>query len=116
MLLIVKRSPNSKWVITYELFGWEVFSQAYTGKWSEEVFTVNAVHYIEPITYKIKDLDGEEIKGSFYTEELQKTHQDTFCIERVLETKGNKMLVKWKGYPETLNSWVSKKDILQLNE
>jgi len=29
--------------------------------------------YTDPITYKLKDLNGEEIKGSFYEQELQKT-------------------------------------------
>ena len=34
-------------------------------------FTVSEVHYTDPITYKLKDLNGEEIKGSFYEQELQ---------------------------------------------
>jgi hypothetical protein len=42
-------------------------------------------------------MNGEEIQGSFYNKELQKTHQDTFRIEKVIRTKGNKMLVKWMG-------------------
>ena len=43
----------------------------YTPRWTEEVFTVSEVHYTEPITYKLKDFNGEEIKGSFYEQELQ---------------------------------------------
>ena len=34
--------------------------------------------------YKIKDLNGEEIKGSFYTEELLKAKQDVFRIDKVI--------------------------------
>ena len=41
-----------------------------------------------------------------------KTHQDTFRIEKVLKTKGNKMLVKWKGYSDYFNSWVDKSDVV----
>ena len=34
-----------------------------------------------PVTYKITDYNGEEIQGSFYEQEHQKTKQDIFCIE-----------------------------------
>ena len=43
-------------------------------------------------------LNGEEIKGSFYEKELQKTDQKEFRIEKVIEKKGDKLYVKWKGY------------------
>ena len=62
------------------------------------VFTVSEVHYTEPITYKLKDLNGEEIKGSFYEQELQRTTQEMFRIEKVIRRKGDKSLVKWMGY------------------
>ena len=51
-------------------------------------FTVSEVHYTDPITYKLKDLNGEEIKGSFYEQELQKTTQEMFRIEKVIRRKG----------------------------
>ena len=53
-----------------------------------------------PVTYKITDYNGEEIKGSFYEQELQKTSQSTFRIEKVLKGQGDKSLVKWIGYPK----------------
>ena len=31
-----------------------------------EVFTIDKIQYTSPITYRLKDLHGEEIKGSFY--------------------------------------------------
>ena len=34
------------------------------------------------MTYKITDYDGEEIQGSFYKQELQKTKHDIFRIEK----------------------------------
>jgi Chromo (CHRromatin Organisation MOdifier) domain len=82
--------------------------------WTEEIFTVSAIQQTNPITYKIKDMNEEEIQGTFYEQELQKTHQDTFHIEKVLKTKGNKILVKWKGYSDDFNSWVDKSDIESL--
>ena len=53
------------------------------------------------MTYKITDYNGEEIQGSFYEQDLPKTSQDTFRIEKVLKIKGDKCLVKLMGYPKS---------------
>ena len=66
------------------------------------------------MTYKITDYNGEEIQGSFYEQELQKTSQGTFRIEKVLKRQGDKSLVKWMGYPKSFNSWIDTKTILKL--
>ena len=54
-------------------------------------------------SYVINDLNGEEIKGSFYEKELQKTNQHEFRIEKVIKRKGDKLYVKWKGYDNSFN-------------
>ena len=64
-----------------------------------------------PVTYKITDYNGEEIQGSFYEQELQKTAQVTFRIAKVLKRKGYNSLVKWVGYSDAFNSWVDNKAI-----
>ena len=65
-----------------------------------------------PWTYVISDdLNGEEIVGSFYEKELQKTNQKEFRIEKVIKKKGNKLYVTWKGYNNSFNSWIDKKDL-----
>jgi hypothetical protein len=89
----------------------DVFRKGYLPRWTEELFTVSAIQYTDLITYKIKDLNGEEIKGTFYEQEMQKSTQETFRIEKVLKTKGNKLLVKWMGYSDDFNSWIDKKDV-----
>ena len=38
-------------------------------------------------SYVINDLNGEEIIGTFYEEELQKTNQHGFRIEKVIKIK-----------------------------
>ena len=43
-----------------------------------------------PLTYFINDLNGEEIIGTFYEKELQKTNQQEFRIEKVIKKKGDK--------------------------
>ena len=52
------------------------------------------------MTYKITDYNGEEIQGSFYEQELQKTSQGTFRIKNVIKRQGDKCLVKWMVYPK----------------
>ena len=41
---------------------------------------------------------------------LQKTDQKEFRIEKVLKKKGDKLYVKWKGYDNSFNNWIDKKD------
>ena len=45
---------------------------------------------------------GEEIIGTFYEKELQKTNQQEFRIEKVIKRKGDKLYVKWKSYDNHL--------------
>ena len=52
-----------------------IFAKGYTPNWSEEVFVINKIKNTVPWAYAISDLNGEEITGSFYVKELQKTSQ-----------------------------------------
>ena len=50
-----------------------IFAKGYTPNWSREIFIVNKINDTVPHTYNIKDLNDEEIIGSFYDRELQKS-------------------------------------------
>ena len=50
-----------------------IFAKGYTPNWSKEIFIVNKINDTVPYTYNIKDLNDEEIIGSFSDRELQKT-------------------------------------------
>ena len=50
-----------------------IFAKGYTPNWSKEIFIVDKMNDTVPYTYNLKDLNGEEIIGSFYDRELQKT-------------------------------------------
>ena len=63
----------------------KTFEKAYTTRWTEEIFTIVEVKRTSPITYKITDLNREEIKGTFHEPELQKTNQELFRIEKVIK-------------------------------
>jgi len=88
------------------------FKKGYVGNWSEELFVVGARLPTSPVTYKLKDLAADNIKGTFYTDELQfVTKLDAlFDVERIVKTRKRagkvEYLVKWRGYSDKFNSWV----------
>ena len=89
-----------------------IFAKGYTPNSSEEVFVIKKVTNTVPWTYVINGLNGEEIIGTFYEKELQKTNQKEFRIEKVIRKKGDKLCVKWKGYDNSFDSWIDKKDLV----
>ena len=74
---------------------------------------VKKVKNTVPWTYIIDDLNGEEIIGTFYEKELQKTNQEEFRIAKVIKRQGDKMYVIWKGYHNSFNSWIDKASLVQ---
>ena len=89
-----------------------IFAKGYTPNWSEEIFIINKINDTIPWTYAISDRNGKDITGSFYEKELQSNNQQKYRIEKIIKRKGNKLYVKWKGYNNSFNSWINKKDIL----
>ena len=62
-----------------------MFAKRYTPNWSEEVFLIKNVENTIQWTYVITDLNGEEIIETFYEEELQKTNQQEFRMEKIIK-------------------------------
>ena len=89
-----------------------IFATGYTPNFSEEVFIISKIKNTFPWTYVINDLNGKEIIGTFYEKELERTNQKEFSIEKVIRRKGYKLYVKWKGYDNSFNSWIYKKDLV----
>ena len=88
-----------------------IFAKGCTPNWLKEVFVISKTKNTVPWTYVVSGFNDEEITGSFYEKELQKTSQEKFRIEKVLKKKGDKLYVKWKGYDNRFNSWIDKKDL-----
>ena len=90
------------------------FRKGYLGDWSLEIFEIAARMPTTPVTYELRDLAGEIIKGRFYEPEIQKVRKsdgEHFDVDEILKTRrrGGKIeyLVSWKGYPSKFNSWTS---------
>ena len=90
-----------------------IFAKGYTPNWIEEIFVIKQIQNTVPWTHVISDLNGEKCFSSFYEKELQKTNQKQLRIEKILKTKGNKLYVKWKGYKNSFNSCIHKKDLIK---
>ena len=73
-----------------------VFVKSYVPNWFEELFVIKKVRNTVTWTYVISDRKGEQIFGTFYQKELQKTNQKEFRVEKILKRKGDKLCVKWK--------------------
>ena len=56
-----------------------IFSKDYTENWSREIFIVDSVFKTNPWTYKIKDLNGGKMLGSFYEKELLRSILQMSC-------------------------------------
>ena len=96
------------------------FTRGYDQHYSEEIYKIQYRIPSKPPRYRLTDLNGEEIKGSFYEEELQKADisPDTvFKISKVHKNRKKKIqgkihyLVSWLGYPRSMDSYVSAKEI-----
>jgi transposase InsO family protein len=91
-----------------------IFVKGYIQNWTEEVFKIAERFSTTPPTYGLEDLTGEEIKGRFYEQEIQKvikTETDEYIVEKVLKTRRRNGLlehfVKWRGYADKFNSWTT---------
>ena len=89
-----------------------IFAKSYVSNWSEEIFGIKKVKNTVTWAYVISDPKGEEIFGTFYEKELQKTNQKEFRTEKEIKRKRYKLYVKRKSYDRSFNSWIDKKDIV----
>ena len=96
------------------------FDKGYLPGWTEEVFLVTQTNLDGNVpTYRISEWDDTPIKGTFYSQDLQKvtvTDDDLFRIDSVVRRKKDRVLVRWKGWPAKYDSWIDKKDLVSLKK
>ena len=81
-----------------------IFAKGYTPNWLEEIFVIKKTKSTVPWTYVINDLNNKQITGTFYENELQRTNQEEFRIQKVIKKKSDKLYIKWKGYDNLFDS------------
>ena len=99
-----------------------VFDKGYLPNWTEEEFFIDSINTkYAPTMFKLRDHAGDVIDGSFYRHEIQPiTHtDDIYLVERILRRKRRQgelwYFVKWRGYPDSMNSWVRQRDVESLD-
>lgn len=87
------------------------FTKEQVNKWSDEIFVIDRILHTVPVTYKLKDLAGEELTGPFYRNELQPVDKpEKFGVEILKKRtyRGKKQVfVHWIGYPKSMDEWIS---------
>ena len=86
---------------------------------SYEVFKVDKVLPTELITYKLVDYNGDQIDGSFYSQELLKTETPEYYeIDKILKTrkvgKKKEMYVSFLGWNKKFNTWITEDQIYDI--
>ncbi|XP_078664112.1 uncharacterized protein LOC144907181 [Branchiostoma floridae x Branchiostoma belcheri] len=120
-----KKRPSFKYNVgdSVRISKTKMFTEkGYTAGWSTEIFTISKRIARSPPVYRVTDYDGEELKGTFYEEELQKVSKkdddEVYQVEKILDTrrrgKKTEHFVKWKGYPNKFNSWVREEDMVPI--
>ena len=94
-----------------------IFDKCYMPNWTKEHFTVSQALPVSRGTkrhvYKLVDYNNDEVKGSWYPEEIQEITDNQYRIEKVLRRRtlpdGSKELfVGLEGWPDKYNSWIKK--------
>jgi hypothetical protein len=56
------------------IYRWKnTFEKGFKQNWTTEIFRIKSIMDTNPICYKLEDLDGEDILGAFYSQQLLKT-------------------------------------------
>ena len=87
------------------------FGRGYDKQSPEEIYRIiKVIKKFPRILYEIETLQGEEVIGYFYQEQLTKVvNQEEYLIEKILRRKKDKALVKFLGYKKP--EWILQKDI-----
>lgn len=88
----------------------KVFKKGYLPNWTNETFTVYAVKNTRPVTYLLRDSKGDLLKGGFYDQELAKAKTgNVYLVEKVIKTKGDRVLVRWAGLTKIATPGLTRK-------
>ena len=102
-----------------------VFEKGYEAKWSEEIFRIRRIlKWRKPLVYELSDLEGEDIDGIFYEQELIPVNKDLpseeFIVDRIIKSRGRgsnkQLLVSWQGYPSKFDSWIPASSLKSLSQ
>lgn len=99
------------------------FAKGYTQNWTNEIFIVYKLYNQNPIIYRIRDLQGEDIEGNFYLQELQKIDKEVFpfeilVIDQIFErrTVANRKEVLVNFIGKSKKEWINEKEVESISK
>ena len=95
------------------------FQRGYDENFSIEYFTISKIRKNLPVPrYMLKDSKGEQIKGSFFEEELVRFEPadkfDIQILDKRRRGKKTEFLVHYIGYPKNMDEWIDKNKLIAL--
>ena len=87
------------------------FTNVYTLNWPEKVFVIKKLKILCRGLMLLMILMEKKLLKKILKKICKKANQKEVRIEKVIKKKGDKLYVKWKGYNNSFNSWIDKKDI-----
>ena len=114
--VVLKLSPGTVVRITSTR---KTFARGFHQKATTELFKVKSVNEkFYPVTYKIEDLEGNPVEGTFYIQELVRARDTGVYFVKIIKKKkinGKlKYLVSWPDYPNASNEWKTKRELQKL--
>ena len=93
--------------------------QKVLSKATTELFKVESVYEkFYPVTYKVEDLEGNPVEGTFYIQEQVRARDTGVYFVKIIKIRKIngviKYLVSWPEYPEAGTEWKSKKELMKI--
>lgn len=78
-----------------------------------EIFFISEVYnYVHPCMYGLINIDGEDIIGKVYSNEITSVRRPSlYLVEKILEKDSGKSLVRFKGMDKDRDEWIPDEDI-----
>ena len=97
------------------------FEKGYETNWTEELFKVVSVQKnTNPITYKLEDLESESVIGTFYHQNLLKSTQSVYFIDKILAKRVKngikEVKVQWSGYGKSFDEWIPEEHVINTRD
>ena len=88
------------------------FEHGFTPRWTRETFQIVQKCFKHGrVAFHLQDGKGETILGSWYSDQMQKVNGPEGIkrvVEKVVDRRPGEVKVKYLGYPDKYNQWVSK--------
>jgi hypothetical protein len=87
------------------------FVKGYMPNWTEQHYRLEGTEGRKRRVYKLQNIRGEPIEGSFYEQEVQPIGKNEHRVEQILKRRTladgtREVFIKWKGWPAKYNTWV----------